>query len=187
MIFSDRIRHAINVSALAHKGQDRKFQKVPYVSHPFGVAFILTSYTENEDVVIAALLHDILEDVDSDIYNAEGMRKDFGNRVLELVSGVTEDKAILDYKQRKQAYLDHLAASDQETMLLSAADFTHNMASLADDIHAIGIEAWRGSADPESRRWFYRERCQVLKAHLESDLVDEMEAAYRRVAELIGA
>lgn len=78
---------------MAHDGQYRKVSGVPYVSHPIGVALITAQYTGNEDAVIAALFHDILEDVSPDIYSADRMRDEFGEHVTEIVANVSEIKS----------------------------------------------------------------------------------------------
>jgi (p)ppGpp synthase/HD superfamily hydrolase len=188
MKLSDRLRHAINTAAVAHNGQLRKYGDVPYVTHPFGIAVILSNYTDNEDVVIAGLLHDVIEDTDPAIYSANDIERDFGPRVLELVRGVTEDTSIKDYRSRRQAYLDHLATTDQDTMLISAADFTHNMRTLKDDISDMGLEKWRSLVDDsDARVWAYRKRYETLKKHLESALIAEVEQAYHDVAAIIGS
>lgn len=75
-----RLRAAINIARRLHLNQARNADEgLPYISHPFSVAWILSSYTDDEDTVIAGLLHDILEDVPGYYYN--DLQKDFGTEV----------------------------------------------------------------------------------------------------------
>ncbi len=61
---TQRLREAINMACRLHPNQVRKADEgLPYISRPFSVAWILSSYTDDEDTIIAGLLHDILEDV----------------------------------------------------------------------------------------------------------------------------
>ncbi|MDR2360884.1 MAG: HD domain-containing protein, partial [Oscillospiraceae bacterium] len=78
----ERIKQARAVSEYAHDNQFRKGSGVPYATHPRMVAEIVSRYTDNEDVVAAAYLHDVLEDVPSERYSEEKMLADFGARVL---------------------------------------------------------------------------------------------------------
>ena len=63
MKYSDRINQALIVAAKAHSGQTRKGTNIPYITHPVAVALLASDYTDDEDVIIGALFHDILEDV----------------------------------------------------------------------------------------------------------------------------
>ncbi len=63
MLLTANLQRAINVAAQKHLGQTRKADGLPYIVHPFGVAWILANYTADEEIVISGLLHDVLEDV----------------------------------------------------------------------------------------------------------------------------
>lgn len=63
MRLTSKIEKAINFAAQKHLGQIRKGDGLPYIVHPFGVAWILSGYSTDEDVIVAGLLHDVLEDV----------------------------------------------------------------------------------------------------------------------------
>jgi (p)ppGpp synthase/HD superfamily hydrolase len=92
MKYTDQIEKAIKVASRAHKEQLRKGTDMPYISHPFSVMAILSEFTEDEDVLIAGLLHDILEDADAHEYGVAYLQKEFGNRTTEIIQEVSEKK-----------------------------------------------------------------------------------------------
>ena len=87
-MYTYKIEQAIKAAAILHDGQLRKGNvPLPYITHLYAVAMILESYTEDEDTIVAGLLHDTLEDTD---YTPEELEADFGKEVCEAVLAVTE-------------------------------------------------------------------------------------------------
>lgn len=170
MLYSAKVNDAIRISAIAHEGQYRKGSKTPYVSHPFAVALITQKYIDDESTFIAAILHDVLEDVPADIYSRREMINDFGSDILGIVEDVTEpdileptEKAWLE---RKQKYIDHLYdIYDMRPLILSCADKIHNMSEIIRE-HAIqGGNIWKVfHADRKREIWFYEAVLEALKA-----------------------
>ncbi len=133
-IISDRVIDAINLATRLHHGHTRKDEyNTPYISHLFAVAMLLKSITNDEDVIIAGLMHDALEDVAE--YEYEHLERDCGPRVAQIVRGVTENKT-LPYKERKIDYLEKLKVGMVESVLVSVADKLHNLKSY----HSMGDE-----------------------------------------------
>lgn len=161
MLYTPRINRALATAARAHAGQSRKGTDIPYIAHPMAVALIVSEYTDDEDTVIAALFHDILEDVPPLIYSANQMEKEFGQWVVTYVKGVSEDKmadeAEKPWKTRKLGYLSHLEAVESEQIvLISAADKLHNLLSTLEDYQIYGEQTWqRFNAPKEDQLWFY--------------------------------
>ena len=116
MVITDRIIKAIETSAHAHKDQKRTGTDIPYISHPYSVALICQTYSDDEDIFIAALLHDVIEDVSPDICSADDIKNLFGERVLNLIQGVSEVKkengVNRPWKDRKIDYIEHLKIVD---------------------------------------------------------------------------
>lgn len=180
-----RLSNAINKSAWAHRNQTRKGSDLPYIVHPYSVMCIASEATSDEDILIACLMHDVIEDVPEE-YSADQMRADFGDRVLDIVLGVTKDDSLPDWQARADAYLHHLEheASD-ESVIVSCADKIHNLMSILADYDEIGDELWnRFNAGKERQVWWYRaildavthrlpelplnKRLSTLVAHIES-------------------
>lgn len=122
-----RFFNTVNIASRLHRNQVRKDkEETPYISHLFGVAMLLADVTEDEDVVLAGLMHDTLEDVPD--YTYENLLKDCGARVADFVKNVTEEKH-LPYKERKMAYLSNIKESDNQSLIISVADKLHNAMS----------------------------------------------------------
>ncbi len=137
---SERLLKAIDLATHLHRDQTRHDNvNTPYISHLFGVAMLLSSVIDNksidynEDVIIAGLMHDALEDVPE--YTYDDLSRDCGERVADIVRGVTEDKS-LPYRERKLAYLEHLRTGMIESLLVSVADKLHNARSY----HTMPVE-----------------------------------------------
>jgi (p)ppGpp synthase/HD superfamily hydrolase len=142
MNVTPRLESAIRTAAIAHSTQLRKGSKTPYITHPFGVMCIAQTVTEDEDILIACLFHDILEDVPEN-YSRQQMIKDYGDRVVSIVDGVTKDDTIKDWQGRADAYLSHLknSASD-ESVIVSCADKVHNLMTILEDYKVVGDVLW---------------------------------------------
>ena len=116
---------AASFAAHKHRNQVRKDGATPYIAHPFRVAMIVRDLfaVSDEEVLAAALLHDTIEDTDTDydeIINA------FGERVAELVSALTKDMR-MSYHHREKAYDQQLAEGPWEARLIKLADVLDNI------------------------------------------------------------
>lgn len=114
---------------------------MPYIVHPVAVASLVSHYVQDEEVISAALLHDVIED--SDGYTTEHMERDFGHRVSVLVDSVTENKydsfgKIKPWQERKASYLEKLTTASSESRLICVADTIHNIESLLQTISQCG-------------------------------------------------
>ena len=183
MLLTLKIEKAIVRSAELHRHQNRKAGGAPYIVHPYAVAFLLAHYTEDEDVICAALLHDILEDVPS--YGAERMRAEFGERVYTIVKEVTEDRDPMNswhffahkrsWKSRKEGYLENLKNDSQEALLIACADKIHNLRSLIESYTLRGETMWQSfPAGQAETFWFYHAVLTILCERLDHPLVTEL-------------
>lgn len=142
-LLSARLERAIRRAAEWHGGQARKGSTLPYVAHPYGVAMILERLGFSEDVVIAGLLHDAVEDTEATL---ETIAYEFGPAVAELVAACSEVKldasgAKRPWADRKRDHLQTLAAAPVEARAVALADKLHNLASIAFDLDA-GRAVW---------------------------------------------
>lgn len=94
--------NALEYAAVAHDGQKRKDNFTPYIVHPFAVGMILLQYGFSEEVVIAGILHDVVEDT---IYSLTDIQEKFGEKISHIIDGVTENKKIISQKERFEYYL----------------------------------------------------------------------------------
>lgn len=178
-----RLRRAITVASVAHRDHVRKGSGIPYITHLFSVMYLLGAVTDDEDVLIAGLLHDTLEDV-PEHYSAEQMEADFGPRVLRLVRDLTKDDSLPRWRDRSEAYLAHLEHhADRDAVLISLADKTHNLMSIFDDHEVIGERLWgRFNSTKEENRWWYAQIHRVAVARVgHNQLTDQLGELVRRL------
>lgn len=182
MIFTTKIQKAINLASQLHLGQVRKGDtNLPYISHPFSVAWILNNYTDDEDVIIAGLLHDVLEDVKNYYYS--DLARDFGERIAQIVKGVSEDKDPnvesddkATWNERKSKYLAGLDNDSDESLMVCAADKIHNLKSMTSAYQEKGEALWNDFNSPKEKKlWLYEEITKLLKKRLNNPIVKELE------------
>jgi len=125
---SQLVKDALQTATRAHAGQLRHGSDgLPYIDHPVAVAEILSSLGYDDEVLAAALLHDVVEK--SEI-GMDEVRERFGERVATLVEALTEDVAIEDYEERKQEHRERVARSGADAMAIFATDKLTNVAML---------------------------------------------------------
>lgn len=192
--YSDRINHALAFAAKHHDRQVRKGTRLPYVTHPANVAIILARYGQNDDVVIAGILHDVVEDCVRENWTQEMLEErigeKFGADVLETVLMVThrkldDDGNEMDKQERNADYLARLAHANEAARWVCAADKIHNASSILADL--------RRTVDPESVwgrfnagkegtiRWYRAVHDRLKELGLAGDILGEL----RSVAEAL--
>lgn len=145
----------------AMTGKTRKTNNTPAVLHSLETGAVAALLTDDEKIIAAALLHDVIEDAG---VTQERLREMFGNRVTELVLSETEDKRrdIPPYESwiiRKQEAIELLRSTDDiGTKIIFLSDKLSNLRSLANDINRIGDKVWQcfNQKDPECHHRYYR-------------------------------
>ena len=131
-----KIRYAYFLAESAHKGQMRCSGE-PYITHPLAVARILVDLRMDDESIVAALLHDVLEDTEH--LDAEDIVREFGEDVLHLVEGVTKLKfkpqEALTAAQRRMVETNRTAETLRKMLLAMAKDFRVMVIKLADRLH----------------------------------------------------
>lgn len=184
--YSDVFDRALILSAQAHKEQLRKGTAIPYVVHPVHVAMVLQKYQFPDEVVIAALLHDVVEDTDVPLSRISA---EFGGAVARLVDAVSEKKTeggkLRSWRERKAEKIAHLADSDRLVGALKAADALHNCNAMLRDLQDQGAALWgkfRGSS--ADQLWYYTSLAAITRRLLGGHpLNDELDAAVAELAE----
>lgn len=181
----ERLNEAIKFAADCHAGQIRKMANTPYILHPLEVASIIATMTTDEDVMIAGLLHDTVEDCDLD---PKVIREKFGNRVAALVQSETEDRlsdrpAEETWQQRKEESLLMLKhTKEPDVKILWLSDKLSNMRSFYREYRKDGDKIWQGlhQKDPNMQGWYYKTIRNLL-----SELSGT--AAYEEYSRLVSA
>ena len=192
---TDRFNRALQLAIEAHAGQVRKGTEnaaglaLPYITHPVAVAALVQRYGGTEDQVIAALLHDVLEDGGPQW--AEPIREAFGADVLELVEFCTdglpdETGRKPPWRERKEAYVAHLREAEGPGLLVSACDKLANLQAIMLDLTEVGEAVWgRFTGGKDGSLWYYGALVEAfagrvpvaLKLALERDLAAMLNAA----------
>jgi (p)ppGpp synthase/HD superfamily hydrolase len=181
-----RFQKAFLFAAEKHKGQVRKASTTPYLAHLMGVTSLALEYGGDEDIAIAALLHDVVEDCGGAPMLKEVKRR-FGARVAKIVEGCTDSYGDPKppWRERKENYLLHLKDADAETRLVSAADKLNNVRSILSDYREVGELIWdRFNGRREGTLWYYRSLLQEFKRGKPNRLIRELALAVRELEEL---
>lgn len=170
---------ALEFAAEKHKGQTRKASTIPYIAHLMGVASLVLEAGGDEDLAIAALLHDVVEDCGGAPMLKE-VRRRFGSRVAKVVDGCTDAESYPKppWRERKEKYIRHLKQADADTRLVSAADKLNNVRSILSDYRAIGESVWsRFNGEREGTLWYYRTLRDQFLRHRPNRITRDLELA----------
>lgn len=195
--YSDRINHALAFAAKHHDQQVRKGTRLPYLTHPANVAIILTRYGCDETTVVAAILHDVIEDCVSKNYTremlAQRIASKFGDDVLDAVLAVThrkhdDDGEEFSPEERKEDYLARLDKANERALWVCAADKLHNANSILSDLErTIDPDAiWaRFKVGKEgSVRWYRAVYDRLAELGFRAPIMPELEATVRRLEQV---
>lgn len=175
MKFTHKIHQALCYAALLHQGQKRKSSSVPYIMHPLAVAWILSQYSNNQDLIIAGLLHDVIEDTKG--YSRSRLQKLFGKKVFKIVQEVTgvgrpsmtKKQKVNTWQKRKEKYLKKLNTASQEALLICCADKIHNLISYIEGFQQHREKFWRDFDAPKEKEiWFKNEVFKILNKRLKN-------------------
>ena len=182
---TDRLDDAFALARALHACHVRKGTQIPYLVHLMSVSAIVMEHGGTEDEAIAALLHDAIEDQGGTTARAKILER-FGEDVTAIVDGCTDADTIPKppWRERKEAYVAHIADAAASVRRVSAADKLHNARAILGDYRneEIGNALWgRFNADREEILWYYRALADAFTRAESTSLTCELE---RTVAEL---
>jgi (p)ppGpp synthase/HD superfamily hydrolase len=161
---------------------------VPYLSHLMAVASLVLEAGGDEDMAIAALLHDVVEDCGG-MPRLREVRKRFGPRVAKIVEGCTDSfvEPKPEWLERKKKYLREVKHADVETRLVSAADKLHNVRTILADYRQDGESVWkRFSGKREGTLWYYRALSDEYRRRNPNRITRELEIAVGELERAVG-
>lgn len=198
-VLTDRFSRAVDYARIAHAAQVRKGSNIPYLYHLLGVASLVIEFGGSENQAIAGLLHDTLEDCGA--AHEAVIRAQFGNAVADIVNdctdGTAEGKAghtdpeakRRDWTRRKLAYLAHLKAAPDQTLLVSACDKLHNARAIVQDLEnpEVGTRVFdRFTGGRDGTLGYYQALAEIFSARgVKAARV--LDATVERMHELAGA
>jgi (p)ppGpp synthase/HD superfamily hydrolase len=177
MAYSSRFETALSFATRLHADQVRKVSNVPYIGHLLGVASIAIEHGASEDEAIAALLHDAIEDQGGKA-TEEVICRMFGVAVATTVRGCTDADVIPKppWRERKEAYIAHLAHASPSIRLVSAADKVHNARTILRDYRQLGEDVWqRFKGGRDGTLWYYRSLANIFKELGPAGLAKELD------------
>lgn len=159
-----RVLKAFEFAFRAHEGAHRKGTQIPYIVHPMDVASTLMKNDAPEDVVVAGLLHDVVEDAGVSLADIE---KEFGAEVARLVYGASEPEELRrattreekrrTWPERKSHTIEFITGADRHMKLLSCADKLSNISDMVRESADAGDGFWdKFNATRDQQAWYYR-------------------------------
>ena len=185
--FSPLFDEALVYAHQLHANQTRKGTTIPYVGHLLAVTAIVIENGGTEDEVIAALLHDAVEDAGG-AETREEIRRRFGEKVAVIVDGLTDTDQMPKppWRKRKEDYIAHLSEASSSVLLVSLADKIHNASSILRDLRNEGDSVWsRFTGGREGSLWYYRALVEAFRARGQfTTLVDELDGVVNEIEQL---
>lgn len=172
LVSTQHLENSIIAMFEAHKKQVRKGDGKPYYIHPIMVALILAKHGYPDEVLAAALTHDILEDTD---YDPKKLKKEIGSKAFSIVKTLTQadDKK---WKRKKMKLILSIQKGSNYAKAVSVADKIHNLLSLYLSHNEIGNKVWSFfNASKEDKYWFEKKYLKMLKNNFNHQLVKDYE------------
>jgi (p)ppGpp synthase/HD superfamily hydrolase len=155
---------AIEFAARAHRGHFRKGTGTPYLVHPLAVAKILIDAGCPEEVIVAGILHDTVEDTPVSL---DDIRRGFGDAVARIVEGASEPDKSKPWEERKAHTIESLKTAPEGVLLVSCADKIENLRAIREDREQVGEAVWgRFRRGRDQQAWYYRSVLAVLAERL---------------------
>lgn len=186
-VLDQRFLEGLAYATKLHARQARKGTRVPYVSHLLGVASIVLAEGGDEEMAIAALLHDAVEDQGGKP-TAQEIERRFGKRVAQLVEACTDADTVPKppWKERKTRYIEAIRHEPADARLISAADKLHNVRDILADYRQLGDAVWkRFRGGREGTLWYYRSLVDAFRVAGGNRLVDELDRVVTELEQLV--
>lgn len=166
-MMSPVVKKALYFAAERHNGQYRKVSHVPYIAHCVQVAFNVQAYTDDEEIIAAAFLHDVLEDC-ADV-SIDLLQKEFSDRIARIVSEISlfREQKYATWKEKKEAYLTKIREASKEALIIVAVDKMSNLQSYFDALRSKDEVVTRCfGGRPNEYRWYYTAIGNILMSTL---------------------
>jgi len=155
ILYTLKIKNAVRFSIKTHEiyqKQKRKGKDVAYITHPMTVGVILAMAGAREDVIIAGILHDTIEDsVEEKKVDEKMLAERFGEKVTEIVKSVSEDKDCHIWEERKMCAREKINNFNHDSLLVKSADVVSNVTELIDDFIIGGDDIFKRFGGPKEK------------------------------------
>lgn len=179
------VDRAIIFATKAHASAVRKGSSLPYIVHPLEAMAIVATITSDQELMAAALLHDVVENTD---FGLDDIRREFGNRVADLVDAETSREIegvshVDSWRMRKQATIDELAKASRDVQIVALGDKLSNMRAMAFNYRQHGDHVWErfNEKNPASHAWYYNQLAISLAPLSDTDAYQEFVSLVKQV------
>lgn len=170
------------------KNKKRKGKDIAYIPHPLTVALILSQAGAPEDVVVAGVLHDTIEDsVKGREVTPEMLTERFGKDIAEFVTGVSEESEESSWQKRKEEVLKKFGNSPKETLFLKSADVIANLKETMQDYEREGDNTFNrfGASKEATLRHKLNTIKTILANYPENPLKEDLNHLYRQIENMM--
>jgi GTP pyrophosphokinase len=192
-VLTERFTRAVDYARKLHT-EFRKGTQIPYMAHLLGVASLVMgeaggAVPVTEDMVVAAILHDTVEDHGGKP-RLDDVERVFGKHVADMVMGLSDTLAEdhdkkEGWEERKNVYLVRLRTEPEDVLLISAADKLYNAKAILDDLREIGPEVWdRFKRGPKEQLWYFHALLEIFQARLKVRMVGELKRVVDEISYL---
>ncbi len=188
-LLGDRFVDAVTMAIELHARQARKGPPpIPYLGHLLGVCGLVIDAGGSEDEAIAAILHDAVED-QGGAATLELIRARFGENVAAIVDGCsdTDEAEKPPWRERKEAYIEHLQTAQESVLLVSVADKLNNLRAIVRDYGEIGEALWARFNPDADQVWYYGALLRVYLERLPGPMTEELSHTYNALLEAVEA
>ena len=159
----DIIEKAFVFAYEKHATQKRKTRDCPYVCHLMEVAATLIKENASPELVAAGFLHDAVEDNEHTGVTETELRKEFGDKITDLVMHVTERDKGKSWKERKEESFRMLEGASRELLLLKCADKLNNLTDMLQNRSVHGDKMWSHfGAGKKEQLWYFRTNLELM-------------------------
>jgi (p)ppGpp synthase/HD superfamily hydrolase len=184
---SNRFTEAVELAIHLHAHQVRKGTTIPYISHLLAVASLVIEDGGDEDLAIAAILHDAVED-QGGLKTLEAIRDKFGIRVADAVLGCSDSWSLIKpaWRKRKEEHLEKIRTASNDVLSITLADKLHNSRCILRDLKSQGKSAWnRFNGGQDGTLWYYSEMLSIYTGrNVRSILLNEFKTVVEELIEL---
>ncbi len=184
-LLGERFLDAVRLTVDLHSAQVRKGSAIPYLGHLLGVCGTVIDAGGSENEAIAALLHDAVED-QGGAATLQVIRTKFGPDVAAIVEACSDTDVTPKppWRERKEAYIEHLKTAPLSVLRVSVADKLNNLRAIVRDYRELGDALWgRFHADAD-QVWYFASLLEVYEARLPGPTTDELRRTYGELVEL---
>ena len=193
-ILTERFTRAVDYARVLHT-ETRKGTKIPYMAHLFGVASLVMgeaggAVPVTEDMMIAAILHDTVEDHGGQ-RTLDEVKEKFGPNVARMVEGLSDTLAEdhekkEGWEERKNTYLARLRTEPEDVLVISVADKLYNAKAILDDLKEIGPAVWdRFKRGPKEQLWYFHALLEIFEPRRHSRMVGELKRVVDEISFLV--